>query len=411
MIAYFDMFSGVSGDMILGALLDAGLEPDALSDSLRGLRIPPFKLDVRSVRRGPLVARHAVWRVEDETEHRHLPEIEALIRDAGFPPAVETTSVAVFRRLAEAEARVHGIAPSEVHFHEVGALDAILDVCAAASGLYRMGIERVEASAFRTGSGWVRSAHGSLPVPAPAVAFLIEGWNVEPTGVEAELTTPTGAAIVTTLARPPGAEPRMRVEHVGYGAGTRDTAERPNCLRILIGQPLETGAEGWSRERMVVVETSVDDMNPQLYGWLEERLVEEGAREVALLPAVMKKGRPGTLVRCLADEGLAEHLARVLFDETTTLGVRLWPVRRLALEREEATAETSLGRVRIKRVRGPDGRRETRPEYEDVRRIAREQRRPLRELMERLAREVDPERATRERPAGEPSVADERGQA
>jgi uncharacterized protein (TIGR00299 family) protein len=425
-IAYFDMFSGVAGDMILGGLIDAGLDPAALRVRLRGLPVPPFELEVRRVRRGALAATLAAWRFEVDSGHRRLPEIERVVRGAGFPARVEERCLAVFRRLAEAEGRVHGIPAAEVHFHEVGALDAILDVCGVVSGLDLLGVERVEASPFRTGSGYVEAAHGRLPVPAPAVAFLIEGWRLEPVAVEGELTTPTGAAIVSTLAIPPGGPPLLVVGRVGFGAGSRDPAELPNCLRVILGEdvrarvcleapPLgkgmearvpdevqaggeapirgEAAAEGeasgaFRTERLALVETDIDDMNPQLYGWLEERLFEAGAREVVLVPVSMKKGRPGTLVRCLAEEGRVDALAEVLFRESTTIGLRSWPVQRRVLPRGAESRPTSLGSVRVKRVRGVDGRDEVRPEYEECRRIAAERKLPLRAVLAQLTQEL-----------------------
>ncbi|MBA2565736.1 MAG: nickel pincer cofactor biosynthesis protein LarC [Gemmatimonadetes bacterium] len=399
MIAYLDMFSGVSGDMIVGGLLDAGLDRARLEDSLRGLSIPPFALEARRVRRGALAATLAVWHFEDAEEHRHLPEIERLISGAGFADPVREGSLAVFRRLAGAEARVHGIPPAEVHFHEVGALDAILDVCGAVSALHLLGVERLEASAFRTGSGYVDTAHGRLPVPAPAVSYLIEGWRLDPLDANRELTTPTGAAIVTTLASAPGAAPSLIVRATGHGAGTRDVADPPNCLRVLLGDAAgreggsqETGpgeAQGWvTDERLIVLETVLDDMNPQLYPWLEERLAGAGAREVSFTGLTMKRGRPGTLVRCLADGSHLDALAAVLFRETTTLGVRHWPVLRRSLERTEERVATSLGWVRVKRVLGPAGREEVRAEYEECRRLALEHALPLREVAARLALEL-----------------------
>ncbi len=390
MIAHFDMFSGVSGDMILGSLLDAGLEREALLESLAGLPIPPFDLRATRVRRGALAATLAEWSFEDGEHHRHLPQIEAILGTAGFPAAVAERSVAVFRRLALAESRVHGIASEEVHFHEVGALDAILDVCGAIAGLHLLGVERVTASPFRTGVGYVETAHGRLPVPAPAVSFLVEGWRLEPLDVSAELTTPTGAAIVTTLAEPPGGPPALLARRTGYGAGSRDRSDPPNCLRMTLGDEAPDSGGPGRGERLVLLETHLDDMNPQLYGWLEERLFEAGARDVFFTSVIMKKGRPGTLVTCLAEEDRAGTLTAVFFRETTTLGVRSWPAERRILDRTADTVATSLGAVRVKRVRTADGREEVRPEYEDCRRLASEHGLALREVLARVTAEVAP---------------------
>jgi uncharacterized protein (TIGR00299 family) protein len=418
-LAYLDMFSGVAGDMLVAALVDAGLDADRLRSGLAGLDLPPFELEVREVARGTLAATHVGWRVPEFTDGRRLPEIERIVRGGGLPPAVTERAVAVFRRLAGAEARVHGVAPSDVHFHEVGALDAILDVCGALLGFHLLGVSRVDASPFRLGTGYVRAAHGRLPVPAPAVPFLLEGWRTEPLDVAGELTTPTGAAIVTTLAHPPGGGPRMRVARVGHGAGTRDAADPPNVLRVLLGEPAgraagtgpagggpnaDAGAAapadggagalrsaalepGVVEEDLRLLETTIDDLNPQLYVPLEERLRRAGALEVHLVAAWVK-GRPGTLVRCLARRGEADALERVLFAETTTLGVRAWDVRRRALPRREETVETSFGPVRAKRVLGADGAEELRPEFAECRRLADAAGLPVREVARRLAGEL-----------------------
>lgn len=388
MIAYFDMFSGVSGDMVLGSLIDAGLDPRDLRDALAGLRVPPFALRVKRVERGGFGCTLAGWSFRASARTRRLPEILELIGAAGFPREVKEKSSAIFHRLAQAEGRVHGVPPAHVHFHELGELDAILDICGAASALHLMGIERVEASGFRTGGGYVETAHGRLPVPAPAVGALLEGWRIEPLDVPAELTTPTGAAIVSALALPPGGPAGLVARRVGYGAGTRDRADPPNCLRVILGDAAP-GSLPQETRRMALVETNIDDMNPQLYGWLEERLFRAGAREVYFTPVGMRKGRPGILVTCLCVEGSAGQLASVLFRETTTIGVRSWPVERWALARREEIVQTRLGSVRVKRVRGLDGREEVRPEHEECRRLAVQLDRPLRQVATLLSRELE----------------------
>ena len=383
-VAYLDMFSGVSGDMLLGAALDAGIDLDELREALAPLGLEGVRLDAERVERCGIAATRCVVEVLDTASHRRLPEILERIGSAGLPERVADGACRVFRALAQAEAAVHGIAAEEVHVHEVGALDAIVDVVGGVWCLERLGIERLHASRFALGRGWVAAAHGRLPVPARAVLELVRGWPVEYADVEAELTTPTGAALVTTLAEGRGLPADFVPERTGYGAGTLELDDRPNLLRLVVGAVRE--AEG---SPLAIIETDLDDFSPQLYEPLAEALYAAGALEVHWHPVQMKKQRPGTTVRIVAPVGLVPGMGRILFRETTTLGCRWWPVERETLERRTAAVETRWGQVAVKRIRREDGRWEMRPEYESCRAIARAHGLPVREVMAVLDAELN----------------------
>lgn len=383
-VGYLDMFSGVSGDMLLGACLDAGVALEELRAGLAPLGLEGVRLDAEPVERHGIAATRCLVEVPDSTRARRLPEIVDRIEGAGLAGRVASRAVAVFRRLAAAEAAVHGIEPEEVHFHEVGALDAIVDVVGGVWCLDRLGvIERLHASTFTLGRGWVDAAHGRLPVPPPAVLELVRGWEAVEGDDGFELTTPTGAALVTTLATDRGMPPSWIPETIGYGAGTRELASRPNLLRLVLGEIDEGAAEG-----LAVVETDLDDLSPQLFEPLAEGLYAAGAREVHWSAVQMKKGRPGTTVRVLAPVERVPEVGRVLFRETSTLGYRWWPVQREVLARESGTARTRWGDVEVKRIRRPDGTVEVRPEYEACRRIASETGLPVRDVMAAIAADL-----------------------
>lgn len=385
-IAYFDCFSGASGDMILGALVDAGLDLRALRGQLETLPVSEFSLSARRE------ARHGIWgtRVEvligEPPRHRHLSDVLKVIRESGISDRAKERASRIFVRLAEAEAKVHGTSPEEVHFHEVGALDAIVDVVGAVVGLELLGVDEVWASPLRLGTGYVESAHGRLPIPSPATVELTRGVPVVRTGVPHELLTPTGAAILTTLASGLGKSLAFRAEYIGYGVGAGDFPELPNLLRVQIGKK-----EGdWKEDRTALVETNIDDMIPELYGHLMERLFAEGALDVYFTPVVMKKGRPGVLVSVLVPPERVGSIAEVLFRETTTLGLRVSYADRLKLHRREGTVRTPWGPVRVK-VSQWGGKEWPSPEYEDCARIAREHNVPLREVyrvVQRIAMEA-----------------------
>ena len=374
-VAYLDCFSGVSGDMLLAALLDAGLPKETLEAELAKLALPGYRLKVSAVKRGFISATAVEVELAGPSPLRRLGDIAELVEQSQLSARVKARAREVFTRLAQAEGKVHGVPPEEVHFHEVGAVDAIVDVVGAVAGLEALGVEQVACSPLALGRGWVKFEHGESPVPAPAVAELVKGAPVYAGEIEAELTTPTGAAIVTTLCRDFGPLPAMRVEAVGYGAGSRDST-RPNVLRLWIGERENLPA----RERIALLETNLDDMSPELYEHALGRLFEAGALDAFLTPIIMKKGRPATLITVLCDPAKTSELAEILFRETTTLGVRVRESERWCLEREWIEVETGWGKVRVKvgRLRGEVT--SLAPEYEDCRRLAEESGIPLKTI-------------------------------
>jgi len=375
-IAYFDCFAGASGDMVLGALLDAGLDAQTLRERLRGLKLPGWELDVRRIRKNDLAATAVTVVVHDEGHERTLGDIEALIGNSELDSAEKESALRIFRRLAEAEARVHGCSPAEVHFHEVGAVDAIVDVVGAVCGLKRLGVEAVYASPLPLGRGFARSAHGKLPLPAPAVVELLRGVPVVGASTDGETVTPTGAAILTTLAKSFGPPPTMRLLAAGYGAGRRD-ADYPNALRVLLGETEETAVA----ETILSIETNIDDMNPQLYEHVFGRLFAASALDVWLAPAHMKKNRPGSILSVLCPLAHEAAMSDVIFRETTTLGLRRQPIERRSLPREVRTVSTRFGPARVKLALA-DGRvLRAIPEYEDCKRLAEAHAVPLRDVL------------------------------
>jgi len=375
-VAYFDCFAGVSGDMILGALLDAGLDALALRERLRGLKLPNWELQARRVLKNGLAATHVQVVVEGESPERTLGDIEALIGKSELGPAEKEFATRIFRRLADAEARVHQCAPAEVHFHEVGAIDAIVDVVGAVCGLNLLGIKAVHISPLPLGRGFTRTAHGRLPLPAPAVVELLRGVPVVGVSVEGETVTPTGAAILTTLAKAFGPLPGMRLTGVGYGAGRRN-ADYPNALRVLLGE-IE---EEVDVETVLLIETNIDDMNPQLYEHVFGQLFTAGALDVWLSPAHMKKNRPGNILSVLCRPVHETAVSDVIFRETTTLGLRRQLIERRSLPREVRTVSTRFGLARVK-LALVDGRvLRAIPEYEDCKRLAEAHAVPLRDVL------------------------------
>jgi pyridinium-3,5-bisthiocarboxylic acid mononucleotide nickel chelatase len=380
-LAYFDCPSGASGDMILGALVDAGAPFEALSRELAGLGVDGYRLERREViKAGFRATKVDVALGHHEAGHRGLREILDILEGSRLAPAVRDMASRIFRRLAEAEARVHGTTPARVHFHDVGAVDAIVDVTGACVGLHLLGVDAVHVSALPVGGGFVEGPHGRMPVPGPATAELLTGFPTLDTGIRRELITPTGAAILTTLAAGAGAMPAMRVTAVGYGAGTMEL-ETPNVLRLFLGEaPL--AAVTTPAETIVQVETTVDDMSPQLYEPLLERLLEAGALDAWLTPVIMKRSRPGVVLTALCEPGRVADLSRLLFEESSTIGVRWTAYQRSRLEREMVRLDTAYGPVTFK-VSRLEGRVVTvTPEFEEVRRIARDKGLPVREVLE-----------------------------
>jgi len=367
-IAYFDCFSGVAGNMIIGALLDLGVSLESLHESLASLHLGKFRLRQRPLVKGSVAAVYVEVAAENVPPERHLADIQALIAHSALSTRVQEQATAVFERLAEAEAKVHGVPVEAVHFHEVGALDAIVDVVATCLGLEMLGVERVECSPLPLGRGFVQCQHGVLPLPAPATLELLQGVPCYGIETDRELVTPTGAALVTELAEHFGSLPAMTVEKVGWGAGKADLPW-PNHLRIVLGQA-EAPAPCYLREQVVQLETNLDDMNPEFYDYVMERLLSAGALDVFLTPVHMKKNRPGVILAVLCDEEHIEPLLDILFAETTTLGVRIRELERRCLHRESVTVETPYGPIRVKVARRDEQVLHAAPEYEDCKRAA-----------------------------------------
>jgi len=375
-IGYLDCFSGVSGDMLLGAMLDAGLPEQELKGELSKLRLEGWELRSQRVKRAGLAATQAMVEVRDTQPPRTLDDVLRLIGASSLPPEDREKGSAVFRRLAEAEAAVHGETVETVHLHDVGAVDAIVDVMGSVAGLRLLGVQSLYASALPLGEGEVAGPHGRLPVPAPATLELLARAGApvrEANDVTGELVTPTGAAIVTSLAS--FGRPEMTVDRVGYGAGSRDPRERPNVLRLWLGQSVASGTRP-----MVLIETNIDDMTGEMLGYALEKLLASGAADAWFTPIQMKKGRPGVILSAICSEAAEEAIARLLLRETSTLGVRVRPVRRWEAEREVLGFESSLGPAAVKVKRLPDEPPRVAPEYESCRALAEKTGLPLAEV-------------------------------
>jgi len=384
-IAYLDCSSGISGDMLLAALLDAGLERDLLFNELRKLPLAGYEFRCARVLRGSLTGTQVEIDVPQPQPERHLGEIRQLLEGSALTEAVRTQALKMFERLAEVEGKLHGKPAAEIHFHEVGAVDAILDIVGACVGLELLEIDELSCSPLNVGGGQVETAHGTLPVPAPATAELLKGAPIYSSGVEGELVTPTGAVIVATLASSFGPMPPIKVARIGYGAGSRDYSGHPNIARLFVGERAEVSD---SEPRVTnpanvvtVIEANVDDMSPQLYGYLVERALDAGALDITCSSIQMKKNRPGLEISVLCVPERAEGLAQLLFEETTTIGLRIHEAGRLVLDREVVKVETPYGTVRVKIAKRAGKVINVSPEYEDCQRLAAEKSVPLKQVI------------------------------
>jgi uncharacterized protein (TIGR00299 family) protein len=376
-IAYFDAFSGISGDMTVGALLHLGVALEDLQKELAKLPLSGYRISQEARFQSGIRATKFTVEVSEPLSERSFRAITQMLRESNLIPQVRETALRIFTVLAEAEGRVHGILPAAVHFHEVGAVDSIVDVVGAAFGLHALGVEKIYASPLPMGNGLVPSRHGVLPIPAPATVELMKGLRVQLEDGAAEMVTPTGAAIVAAVAQQ-GPIPQMQLKAVGYGSGERTLPDRPNLLRVLLATPVETPRE----EQLLVLETNIDDLNPELYEYVMERLFAAGARDVCFLPLQMKKNRPGVMLWVLGEISDRERLSAIIFAETSTIGIRSYPVSRFALRRESREVNTPYGGVRVKLSHTPEGRVHAAPEYEDCKRLAQEQNLPLKVVYE-----------------------------
>lgn len=379
-LAYFDCFSGISGDMTLGAVVDAGCSVERLREELRGLQVPGWELTSEKVWKNGMAATYVRVETEDQTKHRSLSTILEILEKSRLAPRVRERAGAIFRKLGEAEASVHDVPLEKIHFHEVGAVDAIVDIVGACIGFEALGIEEFACSALNVGGGTAKMAHGLLPAPAPATAKLLQGKPTYSNGVEKELVTPTGAAIVATLCGTFGPQPAMSVSAIGYGAGTADLEGQPNVLRIMVGEAAEKTTAGFDEE-IAVIEANLDDMNPQIYGYFLEKALAAGALDVYTTAVQMKKNRPGVLLTVLCKPGDAQALIGLIFAETTTFGVRTYRAQRRVLPREWVKVTTQFGQVRVKVSRVNGSVLHVTPEFEDCKRVAEEKDVPLQNVI------------------------------
>ncbi|MHB8754688.1 MAG: nickel pincer cofactor biosynthesis protein LarC [Candidatus Acidiferrales bacterium] len=383
--AYFDCFSGISGDMVLGALVDAGVDLRQLEAELRKLKLEGWEISAEKVQRQAIRATKVNVESLEHHHHRHLSGILKMIDGAALTPRAADRARRIFQRLGEAEAKVHNISIEKVHFHEVGAVDSIIDIVGSAIGFELLGVDDFACSVMDVGSGRVQTEHGLLPVPAPATAELLREAPTCSSGIEKELVTPTGAAIATTLSTRYAEVPAMTLKAIGYGAGSADLPQQPNVLRLMIGEMAgeslaqSTGAR-WDAP-IAVIEANLDDMNPQIYGYFAERALASGALDIFSTAVQMKKNRPGQLVTLLCEPSNRDRLIDLLFRETTTIGIRTYEARRQTLARESVAVETPLGTIRMKVSRRNGTILNAAPEYEDCQRIAARMDVPLKQVL------------------------------
>jgi pyridinium-3,5-bisthiocarboxylic acid mononucleotide nickel chelatase len=384
-LAFFDCFSGISGDMVLGALVDAGVPVEQLRAELAALAVSGWTLTAEKVWKNGMAATHIKVQTEDTHTHRSLSTILDIIGKSPLAPAVQQRASAIFRNLGVAEAAVHDVPLEKIHFHEVGAIDAIVDIVGACIGFAALGIESFACSLLNVGGGTAKMAHGVLPVPAPATARLLLGKPTYSSGVQRELVTPTGAAIVATVCSAFGSQPPMTVSAIGYGAATADLEGQPNVLRLMVGEAAQKIALG-AEETIRVLEANLDDMNPQIFGYFLDKALAAGALDVFAASVQMKKSRPGMLVTVLCKPTDEQKFQEMLFAETTTLGVRSHTAERRILPRAWETVATRFGNVRVKVARLDGIVRQASPEFDDCRKLAEEQNVPLQQVMDEAMR-------------------------
>ncbi len=375
MIAYFDCFSGISGDMTLGAFIDLGVDIKWLKETISAIPLSGFDLTVSNVLKKGISAKNVCVHIKEDTSHRDYTQIKGLIENSPLSEKVKVLSLEIFEKIADAESIIHGCKKDKVHFHEVGGIDAIVDIVGTALCVDQLGISKMVSSKIPLGTGFVECHHGKLPLPAPATVAILKDAPVYGTEIDKELVTPTGAAIITTLADTFGTLPDMVVENTGYGAGNRDLPSIPNVLRVITGTPVDH--KELSNDSVVMVETCIDDMNPEIFGFLMDRLFEDGALDVNWVPIFMKKNRPGTMIKILCATNNREVIVRRLLSETTSIGVRYYDVQRTILEREQIEIQTTYGKITAKKIIDPNVGPRIVPEYEACRKIALEKNIPI----------------------------------
>ena len=383
MIAYLDCFSGISGDMTLAAFIDLGVPVEFLKQEIARLPLEGFSLSCADTLKNGLHAKDVVVSDLEGLHPRNYTHIHSLISKSPLSSTVRKNSLAMFEKIAVAESHIHGCPMESVHFHEVGGIDTIVDIVGTALCVEYLGIHTVVCSRLPLGHGFVTCSHGRIPLPAPAVLAILKDAPVTGTEMRHETVTPTGAAIARTLAHTFGPMPAMRIRDVGYGAGKKETSPTPNLLRIVLGEP-----DPVIEDQTWVIEATIDDMSPEIFGFVMDRLLEEGALDVCFIPVFMKKNRPGTQIQVIAAERRKERLVRILFEETTTIGVRHYPVTRHVLPRKAVQVATSLGTIAVKQIMDPSGRAKQIPEFESLKAIAREKNMPLKDVYQCVYKEL-----------------------
>jgi pyridinium-3,5-bisthiocarboxylic acid mononucleotide nickel chelatase len=380
-LGYFDCRTGISGDMILGAIVDCGADFEEIKDRLAVLPIQGYELSKKQVNKKGLSATQVEVVVRDQVKERRLGEILSIVEDSQLPERIKGKALEIFRRIGTVEAKIHGVESDTIHLHELGGVDTIIDVIGALIGLEVLGLDKVTASPLPLGIGMIDTAHGSIPLPAPATLELLEGVPVRGSDINKELVTPTGAAILTSVVHGFGNIPEMRLGKTGYGAGKMDLPV-PNVLRLITGEEINNAYPDlfFHEEHLVCLETNIDNMNPEIYSYLTERLFDVGALDVALVPIYMKKNRPGTMIKVLCKEEDADAMMRIVLYETTTLGIRKYSVDRFSLERQVIKLSTRYGEVQVKFTKRGENAWDYAPEYEDCRRIALEKHLPIKEI-------------------------------
>lgn len=389
---YFDCFAGASGNMILGALVALGVDENELIEQLKWLDIADFSIEFSTKNKSGIAAIYADVKVADEKHHQHFSTIEKIINNSRLSENVKSRAVKIFRKLAEAEAKIHGISLEKVHFHEVGAMDAIIDVVGACIGFEMLEIEKFSCSKIHVGSGFVQMAHGKFPVPPPAVTELLKDFSVYSTEIEGELITPTGAAIIVTVCEESGNLPEMIVEKSAYGAGSRDYEDFPNVLRLIIGKTSNAKSQvpsSQNNEQLTIIETNIDDLSAEILGFVMERAFEIGALDCWFTPIQMKKNRPATMISILCKPDEKEIFSKLLYTETSTIGVRIKTVERECLTRETAKSKTEFGEIDVKIARYKDKIVNAKPEFEQIREIALRSGKTFREIQQKAVKSLE----------------------
>ena len=383
-IAYFDCFSGISGDMTVGALLDAGLKIETLEKELKKLGLTGYQLEVDKVVKKGISATQFKVRIKEEGVERRFKDILTILEKSKLDEEIKKETKKIFFNIARAESKIHRKDLDKIHFHEIGGLDSIIDITSAVIGIKTLGIEEIYSSALPVGKGFVKCAHGVIPVPAPATLELLKNIPTYSGGIESEMITPTGAGIIGTLAKSFRERPLMKIERTGYGAGEKEFTI-PNLLRVSIGEKIlkdEHSKDGYVSDEAVLIETNIDDMNPEFYDYIMEKLFSQGALDVFLTPIQMKKNRPAHMFSIVVYEQNLKEILEVLFSESTTLGVRIREIKRLRLAQQNFIAETKYGKIRVKVGIFKGDIKNVAPEYEDCKKIAKQYKVPLKEVYE-----------------------------